>query len=108
MQEYIKYKLSDKELLSLIEKRIEDGDYVFTHHSKIRQRERLISDLEVLGILEGKIGCRRKRNKKKDTYNTIAGNWKYCIEGVNFDKRAIRIIITFTENMMPIITVMWI
>ncbi|MFA6303669.1 MAG: hypothetical protein WC627_11150 [Legionella sp.] len=38
-------------------------------------------------------------------YNEQAQDWKYCFEGKNVDGKKIRIILTFTDDMMPIITV---
>jgi hypothetical protein len=33
-----------------------------------------------------------------------AEDWKYCIEGQDIDRNKLRIIITFTDDLMPIIT----
>jgi len=79
-------------------------------HSKLRMRERDVSQLEVIYLLSGKKGYGRKRNKKKDVYEHSsitddAQDWKYCIEGCDIDGEALRIIITFTDDLMPIITV---
>ena len=48
---------------------------------------------------------KRKRNKKKDRYEIGDDDWKYAIEGQNIDKAKMRIVLTFTEDMMLIITV---
>lgn len=98
-------KKTDRELYALLEYKIDRGEYVFLKHAKRRQIERQISDLDVLNILEGKIGAARKRNKEKDRYNTGHQDWNYCIEGVNGDNEKIRIIISFLDEIMPIITV---
>ncbi len=104
-------KKTDKELFALIEQKINERNYIFLHHTKQRQQERKISDLDVLNILEGKSGYDRSRNKKKDSceaqyLNENPQDWKYCIEGIDVDGKKIRIIITFTDDLMPIITVM--
>lgn len=103
-------KKTDKELYALINKKIELGEYVFLKHSKIRLKERNVLELDVLNILQGKKGYNRKRNKRKDSYaielfGVLAEDWKYCIEGTDIDGNSIRIIISFSENLMPIITV---
>jgi hypothetical protein len=101
-------KKTDKILFSLLDDKIAKGEYVFKPHAKQRQKDRSISDLEVLYILEGKAGCNRHRNKKKDVYKKENIDWNYCIEGKNPDKKEIRVIISFEDDLIPIITVMWI
>lgn len=103
-------KKNDKELFALIEQKIKEKNYVFLKHAKQRQIERQISDLDVLNILIGNPVNKRIRNKKKDTYekqyfDTKSHDWKYCIEGKDIDGKKIRIIITFIDGLMPIITV---
>ena len=101
-------KKTDKELLELLDKKIVAGDYVFKKHARQRQKDRTITDLEVLDILEGKSKRNRHRNKSKDKYEKGRKDWNYCIEGKNLDEKEIRIIISFEDEMIPIITVMWI
>jgi len=67
-------------------------------------KDRHISDLEVLDILENKPGRRRKRNKVKDKFDGYQ-DWNYCIEGFNLDNIKIRIIVSFTDDLMAVITV---
>lgn len=96
-------KKTDHDLYKQIEQRIKTGDYVFTTHAKQRQQKRVISDLTVLNILE--TNYRRKRNKIKDSYTEGHKDWNYCIEGSDDDENKIRIIISFDDNLMLIITV---
>lgn len=98
-------KKTDNELYLLLESKVRSGNYIFLKHAKDRQKERYISDLDVLNILEGKFGFRRKRNKTKDHYENGRQDWNYCIEGVDLDQSYIRIIVSFMNNLMPIITV---
>lgn len=103
-------KKTDKDLFALMEKKIKQGNYVFLPHSRKRLAERNISELDVIRILSGDKSYGRKRNKKKDTYehpsiSDLAQDWKYCIEGHDIDGIGLRIIVTFTDNLMPIITV---
>jgi hypothetical protein len=101
-------KKSDKELYELLTRKILSGEYVFKKHSRQRQKDRGITDLEVLDILEGKKGRKRHRNKSKDRCDPEREDWNYCIEGVNLDDFKIRIIVSFEQGLLPIITVMWI
>lgn len=103
-------KKIDQELFRLIEKKIKEKNYIFVRHAQERQQQRNISELDVLNILEGHPGYRRKRNKRKDSYDStyiheMLQDWKYCIEGKDINARDIRIILTFTDNLMLIITV---
>lgn len=101
-------KLNDTDLFSLIGESIAGGNYVFTKHARQRSGQRKILEITVLGILEGKTGRKRRRNKRKDRYEIGAFDWNYCVEGVDLKNERVRIIITFEVNLMPIITVMWI
>ncbi|APC96152.1 MULTISPECIES: DUF4258 domain-containing protein [Francisella] len=94
-------KKSDKELFSLIEQKIADKKYIFLPHVRQRMLERNITAIDVLYLLQGY--SKRIRNKKKDSYEHDREDWKYCIEGKPRDTN-IRVIITFTLDMMPIIT----
>jgi hypothetical protein len=101
-------KKSDKELYDLLNRKILTGEYIFKKHSRQRLKDRGITDIEVLDILEGKKGRKRHRNKEKDKYETGRDDWNYCIEGVNLDDFKIRIIVSFEQGLLPLITVMWI
>lgn len=101
-------KKSDTKLFELIEKCIKNVEYVFLPHAKERLVGRAILQPVVLDILEGKPNTKRKRNKKKDSFNVGNKDWSYCIEGVDPNNEKIRIILSFDEKKMPIITVMWV
>ena len=98
-------KKTDKELWSLISEIIDKCDYVFLKHAKKRLADRKISDITVLDILENKPGSKRKRNKAKDEYTPGKTEWKYCLEGIDPDGSKIRIIITFDDPLLLVITV---
>lgn len=98
-------KKTDRELYILLKQTIKLGNYVFLKHAKQRQVERYISDLVVLNILEGKEGYNRKRNKLKDQFKNGNQDWNYCIEGIDVDAKKIRIIVSFVDELMLIITV---
>ena len=99
-------KKTDEQLFTLLDRSIANGDYVFKHHARQRQVDRAISDLDVLDILEGKPNRERHRNKKKDIYVFPNEEWNYCIEGKDLDEGKIRIVISFENHFIPIITVM--
>ena len=89
----------------MIAKKITHANYLFVQHAKERLKARQITDIEVLDILENKKGRRRKRNKSKDIYTAGYLDWNYCIEGINLEGEKIRIIISFNDAMMLIITI---
>lgn len=99
-------KRTDKELWNLIAERISNGNYLFLKHAKERQKDRNITDIDVLDILENKDNRKRRRNKSKDTYIHGYQDWNYCIEGSGLDGgEEIRIIISFDSDLMLVITV---
>jgi len=99
-------KKTDKDLFDLLLRKIASREYAFLRHAKQRQKDRKITDLEVLDILEGTKGRDRHRNKAKDKYEKNKQDWNYCIEGENLDRDKIRVIISFENGLVPIITVM--
>lgn len=99
-------KRTDKELWQLIAEKIGNGNYLLLKHAKKRQKDRNISDVDVLDILENKNKRERKRNKIKDKYIDGYQDWNYCIEGYDLDgDKKIRIIISFDIELMLIVTV---
>ena len=103
-------KKTDIILFELIESKINSGNVLFTSHALQRMKQRNITELAVLSILAEEAGATRRRNKKKDVLEDIsiiepATDWKYCIEGEFLGSKTIRIIVTFSNEKMPIITV---
>lgn len=98
-------KWTDRELWRLMEAKIEGKSYVFLSHAKKRLKERGVIDLDILDILQNRDDRKRKRNKRKDVYSAEHQDWNYCIEGRDYDNQLIRIIVSFDENLLLIITV---
>lgn len=97
-------KRNDFELWKLISQKIIGVRYIFLTHAKDRLIDRKITDVEVLDILEHKDKC--KRNKSKDSFIQGYPDWKYCIEGKSFEGQPnLRVIISFDEEFMLVITV---
>ena len=97
------------ELFSLIENRIQAGQYIFLPHATARGLQRGSTEEEVIDMLSGHKGYSRHWNKGKDTFESSGYSqklqWRYCIEGSTPDGDELRVIITFDEVLMPIITV---
>ena len=98
-------KLNDTELFHLIFDKISAGNYIFLKHARQRQKDRGVTDLDVLNILKGGKNRKIKRNKRKDKYEQGKKDWNYCIEGFDIDGKKIRIIVSFNEELLLIITV---
>lgn len=98
-------KKTDTELWSLIKQVILNGNYIFLKHAHERLKDRNINDIDVLDILENKTNRKRRRNKSKDIFLTNHQDWNYCIEGNDLEGKKIRIIISFDDELMLIITV---
>jgi hypothetical protein len=101
-------KRKDNELFEIIESKINNGLYFITNHARERMIERGVPEDHILHILLGKRGYKRARNKAKDTYEAGKYDWKYCFEGyVNTEEKSLRVIVSFEDGFMPIITVIW-
>src|SRR5689334_8013724 len=98
-------KKTDAELWALIAKMIPNGNYIFLRHAHNRLKDRNVSDIDVLDILENKLNRKRKRNKSKDVFLPSYSDWNYCIEGNDLDGKKIRTIISFDDELMLVITV---
>lgn len=86
-----------------IKEAIEAGRYVDTTHARERQSERKITLSDALYIL--KTG---RREKNKTIFDTRWNKWKYAIRGETPDKEDVRVIIAFDDNLMVIVTVMYV
>ncbi|MCX7124933.1 MAG: DUF4258 domain-containing protein [Gammaproteobacteria bacterium] len=95
---------NNRELFQSLSVKIAEGDYFFTNHAKQRLKERELLEFEILDILIGKRGKKRRRNKGKENYTPGNQDWNYCIEGIDVSERKIRIIFSFSEENIAIIT----
>ena len=96
---------TDRELFRLVSEKITRNEYFFTNHAKQRLIERELLEPEILDILSGKPGKKRRRNKAKEKYMADCQNWNYCVEGMGVNKNKIRIIFSFSKENIVIITV---
>ncbi len=86
-------------LPATVETCIERGHYLDTRHATDRQTERSISRTEILYVLRN-----GRHEKSKDQYQERFKAWNYAIRGRTIDKREVRVIVSFDENNMLIIT----
>ena len=78
---------------------IEDGRYLDTRHAWERQDERRINRPEILYVLK-----RGHHEKSKDKFNEFHHAWNYAVRGKTVDRRELRVIVSFDENGILIIT----
>lgn len=79
---------------------IEAGNYVYTGHAQDRLQQREITRLEVKQVLK-----HGHSEKAKDFYDENFNQWNYAIRGKTIDQRKLRVVISFDDNEMLVITV---
>lgn len=78
---------------------LEKGSYLDTRHAIDRQNERQIARPEILYVLKN--GYHEKR---KDKFDEAYKSWNYSVRGKTVDRRELRVIVSFDESGMLIIT----
>ena len=91
-------KLSN--VLELAAACIANGNYRPTFHAECRKLERDITLLDALHVI--KTGY---RDPKHDEYKEEYCSWNYAIQGISLQRDKIRVVISFDDNLMLIITV---
>ena len=87
------------QLLPLIRECIEAGHFFDTRHATDRQGERAITRPEILYVLR-----HGYHEKRKDKFEPRYQAWNYAVRGKTSDARELRIIVSFDERNMLIIT----
>jgi len=86
-------------VIRVIRQYIDSSRFLDTLHAQSRQSKRHITRPEIMYVL--KHGYHERR---KDKYEQRYRSWNYSVRGKTPDKKPLRVIITFEENMMLIIT----
>ncbi len=89
----------EPELLQKIKDAINLGNFRDVTHASERASEREITRPEYLYVL--KTG---RHEKKKDEFKEEYNTWNYAIRGNTIDEKELRVIVSFDENNMLIIT----
>jgi hypothetical protein len=96
-------KKTKSELFDCIEQAIDNKNYVFTQHGEIRSKQRKnVNHEQVIRILKDKY---KKHDAARDYYQKGQLDWNYHIQGKTVDNQPVRIVLSFDENWMLIITV---
>ena len=88
------------DLLKKIRDAIESGIYFPSGHAVKRCIERGITRPEYEYILKNGF-----HESKKDVFDNAYNTWNYAIRGKTLEKRELRIIVSFDENGLLVITV---
>lgn len=78
---------------------LDQDRFVDTRHSSQRQDERKITRLEVIYVLR-----HGHHEKRKDKWEELHQAWNYAIRGKTFEKRDLRVVVSFDNNGMLIIS----
>lgn len=96
-------KKTTAELFQMIRRSLEERSYYFTAHAMLRSEQRVgLNRFQILRILAGST---KYHESRKDTYSDEFEAWNYSIRGTTLDGDDVRIIISFDENSLLIITV---
>lgn len=87
------------QLMEQISECLDAGRYFDTRHASERQSERAITRPEVFYVLR-----HGYHEKRKDKFEANYQAWNYAVRGKTIDKRELRIIVSFDERNMLIIT----
>lgn len=79
---------------------LDDDLYKFTNHALERKEERIVEIPDILYVLRNGI-----QEKSKDKWDEKFQSWNYSIRGKTIDDEALRIIVSFDDYGMLIITV---
>lgn len=91
-------------LMKVVHEFVKAGKYRETYHAQIRQQERRIFLTEILHVLSS-----GRHEKSKDAFDDAFLAWNYAIRGFTFDKKDMRVIVTFDEEVeLLIITAFYI
>lgn len=88
-----------KDLMPKLWQCLKDGNYRDTRHVLDRKRQRNLTREEVLRVLQN-----GHHEKRKDKYDEQYHAWNYAVRGKTIDRRDLRVIVSFDENDLLIIT----
>ncbi len=88
------------DLLRMVHDCLDEGTYRFSQHAVDRGKERSVPLPDIIEVLRN-----GHHEKRKDTWDTIFNSWNYAIQGKTVDQNTCRIIVSFEDNGLLIITV---
>lgn len=89
----MKRKKKAENVIALVKTLLAKGSYAISKHAKLRQRERLLTILDLKNIIN--TGYHETR---KDEYKEEFSDWNYAIRGKTLDGEEARICLSFIEE----------
>lgn len=86
-------------LLNVVRQCIDTGKYLDTIHASKRKTQRQITLLEICQVL-----TKGRHEKSKDWWEEKYAAWNYAVRGKTVDGRELRVIVSFDEKLMLLIT----
>ena len=96
-----KKPLKHSNLLDKVRACLQSGNYLDTHHSSARRRQRKIDRLDIQYVL-----TTGWHEKNKDKFDSKYKAWNYSVRGRTIDLRSLRIVVSFDNQRMIIVTAM--
>lgn len=87
-------------LMGVVREKVQQGDFILMPHAIERRLQRSISVNDIVHVL-----TTGWHEAKKDRYQEAYFAWNYSIRGKTIDNRSLRIVVSFDENAMLVITV---
>ena len=87
-------------LLAKIAEAIQAGQYVISNHAYQRAKDRFVPAPHIEHVL-----LQGFHEQKKDKFDEQFGSWNYAIRGTTPDQIKVRVVVTFTDTGLLVITV---
>lgn len=87
-------------LMDIVREKAEQGAFILMPHAVERRFQRSISINDIIYVL-----TTGWHESKKDDFRKEYSEWNYAIRGKTIDKRELRIVISFDEDNMLVVTV---
>jgi hypothetical protein len=88
------------DLLVRVRDCLDNGAYRFSQHAVERRKERSISLPDIIEVLHNGY-----HEKNKDSWDIVFKSWNYAIRGKTVDQNECRVIVSFEDTGLLIITV---
>ncbi len=89
-----------KDMLFRVRRCVESANYIYTQHARNRMIERSINRDDVIEVL-----LNGYHEKAKDTFDFVYCCWNYAIRGKADEVRNIRVVVSFDNAGLLVITV---
>ena len=92
-------KKTTTEIFAAIDKALNTGEYFISIHGRQRIKERRVTALHIVQALRCE---KRKHEARKDKHEKGMHDWNYSIISTDIEDRKLRIILTFSQQMLVV------